>query len=134
MIAQFIQRPGADMDQSSQAIALCINGTQAEYAGRPDTAHALYQQAWDTAADDYERCIAAHYLARFQATPEETLHWNEVALALAEGVGDDRVTPFFPSLYVNLGQSHEQLGHKAEAQRFYQLAADLGLIHNPGQV
>jgi hypothetical protein len=119
--------------EASQTVSFCIAGTQAEFSGRPDEASYLYQQAWDAATDDYERCIAAHYLARFQATPEESLHWNEVALALAEAVDDDRVTPFFASLYVNLGQSHEQLGHEAEAQRFYRLAADLGLIHNPGQ-
>jgi hypothetical protein len=50
-------------------------------------------------------------------------------LARAEAVGDERVWDFYPSLYVNLGRAHENLGNLAEARRYYQLAADLGLVH-----
>jgi hypothetical protein len=39
-------------------------------------------------------------------------------------VGDDRVRGFYPSLYLNLGRSHEVLGHPAEASRYYELAAE----------
>lgn len=79
--------------------------------------------------DDYDACIAAHYVARFQETPEETLRWNQAALKHADAVKDERVKDFYPSLYVNLGRSYEVLGDQVNAQSYYQLAADLGLIH-----
>jgi tetratricopeptide (TPR) repeat protein len=117
------------MDTDNPIVKLCAAGSRAEYEGRPAEARTLYQQAWDTARDDYEACIAAHYLARMQANPEQALRWNQVALAHAEAVPDERVQNFYPSLYVNLGYAYEILGNQVESDRFYQKAAALGLVH-----
>jgi len=117
------------VDPTNPVVQLCVQGTQAEYAGRPAEAAALYRRAWEVAQDDYEACIAAHYVARFQATPEEALRWNLEALRRAEAVDGERVRDFFPSLYVNLGRACEVLGRAAEAQRYYRLAEELGLTH-----
>jgi len=119
------------MDSTNPVIQLCIQGSFAELEKRLDDANALYQQAWDLRADDYEACIAAHYLARFQDSPVETLRWNQIALEHANAVKDERVDEFYPSLYLNLGLSHEVLGNRKEAKRFYNLAAELGVIHQP---
>ena len=119
------------MDTSNPVIQLCIQGTQAEYAGKPQDAAALYRQAWDEARTDYEACIAAHYLARFQPSPQETLQWNLTALERAEKAAPDQVREFLPSLYLNLGQSYETLGNLPEALRYYDLAAGLGAVHQP---
>src|SRR5574338_605520 len=101
------------MDPNNPIVQLCIEGTRAEYAGRKADACALYAQAWETAADDYEACIAAHYVARCQETPEAALRWNQTALRHADsafnGVRDERVSEFYPSLYLSLGGTYEQL-------------------------
>lgn len=117
------------IDRDNPVIRLCLAGSQAEFEHRLDDAQRLYQQAWELATDDYEACIAAHYVARHQANPQETLRWNQIALDRAAAAGTDRVGEFFPSLYVNLGHSHEVLGHQAEAQHYYARAAELGLVH-----
>ena len=119
------------MDLTNPVIKLCIEGSRAEFEHRHDDARALYQQAWEAHRDDYEACIAAHYLARFQESPEETLRWNELALEYAKAVQDERVKGFYPSLYLSLGHEHEILGNLDKAQKFYQLAANLGVIHQP---
>jgi tetratricopeptide (TPR) repeat protein len=119
------------MDTSSPIIQLCIQGTQAEFAGRPLEAADLYRQAWETASTDYEYCIAAHYVARFQPSPQDTLQWNQIALEHARLAGADEIKDFLPSLYLNLGQSYEALGNQPEAQRFFDLAASLGALHQP---
>ena len=111
------------MDPDNPIVRLCVKGMEAEGAGRHDDARALFIQAWDAHTDDWEACIAAHYLARHQPTPEDTLRWNQEALDRAAAVADVRVHGFYPSLYLNLGHSHEQLGNLAEARRFYDLAA-----------
>jgi hypothetical protein len=111
------------MDPNNPVVKLCVEGMQAEGAGRHDDARALFTRAWDTRTDDWEACIAAHYLARHQPTPEDTLRWNQEALVRANAVTDARVDGFHPSLYLNLGHSHEQLGNLAEARFFYDLAA-----------
>ena len=111
------------LDPDNPIVKLCVAGMRAEGEGRLDQAAELFQQAWAARHDDLEACIAAHYLARHQSTPEDTLRWNEEALARAEAVGGERVQGFYASLYLNLGHSHEGLGHTAEARRFYDLAA-----------
>jgi len=117
------------MEPTNPIVQLCAQGTQAEFEKRPNDARRLYQQAWDSATDDYEASIAAHYLARFQPTPADTLHWNQIALDRANLAPHERVKDFYPSLYVNLGRSYELLGNEIEAKRYYALAAELGLVH-----
>jgi len=117
------------MDTNNPVIQLCMQGSQAEFEGRMEAARSLYLQAWDISQDDYQACIAAHYVARFQATPEEMLRWNQEALERATRVNDESVREFYPSLYLNLGRSHEVLGNQAEAKRYYDLAARLGVVH-----
>jgi hypothetical protein len=62
---------------------------------------------------------------------EESLRWNQIALERAEAVNDERVKEFYPSLYVNLGRSYEVTGNQSEAQKYYDLAAELGFVHQP---
>ena len=109
------------MDPNNPVVKLCAEGMQAEGEGQLDAARAYFQQAWDVRQDDFEACIAAHFMARHQP-PAETLHWNQVALDHAEAVTDDRVRGFYPSLYLNLGWSHEQLGDLSKASQYYELA------------
>jgi tetratricopeptide (TPR) repeat protein len=121
------------MNLDDPVIKLCVESTQAEYAGRLDEARALCMQAWEAARDDFDACVAAHYVARYQESPEETLRWNQEALNRADAVADGRVQDFYPSLYLAMGRSHEALGNQAEAQRYYHLAAELGVAHYVGE-
>jgi hypothetical protein len=93
------------VDPDNPVVRLCTEGMAAEAQGRHDAAKDRFEQAWQIAADDYERCVAAHYLARQQDGPEQTLRWNEECLRYAELVGDERVAGFLPSLYLNIGHS-----------------------------
>ncbi len=117
------------MNPNNPVVKLCVEGTQAEFKGRIDEAKALYRQAWEAAQDDFEACVAAHYVARHQEDPEERLRWNQIALERANAAADDQVRAFYPSLFLNMGQSHQLLGHPEEAKRYYDLAARLGAIH-----
>jgi tetratricopeptide (TPR) repeat protein len=96
---------------------------QAEAQGKNEAALELFTQAWEASQTDYEACVAAHYLARQQTTPQDVLRWNEEALQRAEAVDDERVESFYPSLYLNMGYSYEVLGNRTEAMRYYQMAA-----------
>ena len=111
------------MDPENRVVALCARGMEAETEGRPALAKQLFLEAWEAAADDYEACIAAHYVARHQDTDADGLHWNREALRRADLVPDDRVQGFYPSLHLNLGYSLERAGRLDEARRHYELAA-----------
>jgi tetratricopeptide (TPR) repeat protein len=117
------------MNLDNPVIKLCMEGTRAESQGLMDEARSLHQRAWEAAQDDYEACIAAHYVARHQENHKERFHWNQVALDRAKAVTDNSVQEFYPSLFLNMGQSYEMLGNLDEANRYYDLAAELGAIH-----
>lgn len=112
------------MDPEHPVVKLCAAGMQAEAAGRPAAAAALFLEAWESRTDAYGACVAAHYVARHQETAEQTLAWNQRALDEAAAVEEDRVASFYPSLYLNLGHSHEVMGDADTARRLYRLAAE----------
>lgn len=110
------------MDPDNPIVRLCSAGIEAEGAGRPDDARALYEQAWAEHRNDFEACIAAHYLARQQGDLHAVLRWNAEAVERAMATGDERTFGFYPSLYLNLGWSFEMVGDQASARANYLLA------------
>ncbi|MFW5418176.1 hypothetical protein J0910_16310 [Nocardiopsis sp. CNT-189] len=121
------------MNTDDTVVRLCSQGMRAEAEGRPDDARDLFHRAWEAAADDYEACVAAHYLARQQATPEEALHWNRECLRRAGLVGDERVAGFSPSLHINIAKAHLDLGEPGPAREHYERAAARLPEAPPGQ-
>lgn len=111
------------IDQENPVVKLCVEGMALETAGNVDAAHALFDQAWALCQNDFDACMVAHFLARHRP-PTESLVWNQRALDHALAVNDERVQGFFPSLYLNLGWSHEIMGDRVAARRYYALAAD----------
>lgn len=112
------------MDPNNPVVALCAEGMRAESEGKAAEAKDFFECAWRASTDDYEACIASHYLARHQETMEQTLHWNEESLRRAELVADERVAGFLPSLYLNLGHCHEERGEAEKARAFYERAEE----------
>jgi hypothetical protein len=108
----------------NKVLELCMEGMAAE-AGDIEAARRLFQQAWDAREDDFDACIAAHYLARHQLTVETRIVWNERALQHADAVRDDRVTSFYPSLYLNLAVAYEELSHADEDYKSVRRAREL---------
>ena len=108
------------MDPNNPVVKLCAQGIDIEMKGRRDEARSMFLQAWELRQDDVDACIAAHYVARHQETPEETLPWNELALTHAIRSSSDAVRSFFPSLYLNLGKSYEDLQNIPRARELYE--------------
>ena len=110
------------MDPDNPIVKLCVQGMECESSGRLGGASRLFMSAWMQSTDDSERCVAAHYVSRHQKEPVDALMWNQRSLDHANAVRDDRVREFYPSLYLNMGKAHEDLGNRADAKRFYQTA------------
>lgn len=110
------------MDGSNTVVRLCAEGMELERNGRLEEASAVFMKAWEESSNDFERCVAAHYVARRQKTPAENLRWNQVSLEHADAIYDGRVQGFYPSLYLNIGWAYEDLGDRVEAKKYYELA------------
>ena len=77
----------------------------------------------------FSASIAAHYVAHLEPDPASALAWDREALR--RGLMDDRAAEFMPSFYVSLGGSYERMGNAVEAKKCFDLAAALGLVHQP---
>ncbi|MFJ8581336.1 hypothetical protein [Micromonospora sp. NPDC093277] len=112
------------VDLGNPVLKLCQDGMQAEAEGRPADARALFEQAWAGRTDNYDACVAAHYLARQQDNPEEILRWNQAALRHADAASDDKVAAFYPSLHVSVATAYERLGNTIAARAAFERAAN----------
>ena len=101
-------------DLENPVMRLCAEGMQ--HDGEPEVASRLFMQAWEARKDDFDAAVAAHYVARHQPTPQETLEWNETALRHAEQVVDGRAGALLPSLLLNLGESYRIAGGHRHAE------------------
>lgn len=112
------------IDPTNPVVALCADGIAVE--GTPAEALRLFEQAWAARRDDFDAAIAAHFIARHQPSPEETLRWNAAAVRHAQAVTDGRGAPLLASLYLNLGDSLANMGDiEASVQAVRQAAEHL---------
>lgn len=106
----------------SPAVRLCMQGMEMEGKDQPEEARRLFLQAWSEAADDFERFLAAHFVARIQMNAADKLQWLQTALQFARKVDDESVAAAFPALYSNIAECQEELGDHAGAATSRELA------------
>jgi len=119
--------------------SLCSSGMECEFAGDFKKAISLYKKAWKISDTSYQKCVAAHYVARHQKNTKIKLQWNLLSLKNARKTKFEIVNPvrsrsrsviaasngvksFFPSLYINIGQNYESLNKIKIAKKYYALA------------
>jgi hypothetical protein len=111
-------------------IELCQEGMKEEEGGYHKKAKELYDHAWEMSSTPYEKCIAAHYLAR-QHTSAKALDWNLEALRQAEQTTHEYVRLFYPSLYICIALSYEDLEDYDNAWIYVNLASDsVSILHD----
>lgn len=111
-----------EFDPNNIVIKLCVQGMAKEGKGEPAEASRLFLQAWNETTTDFEKYIAAHFVARNQNNVPDKLKWVQTCLQYALKVNDDSVKAAFPSLYSNLAKCYEDLGDLANAEKNYELA------------
>jgi len=109
-------------DPNSRIIRLLMQGMAMEDQDKPEEASSLFTEAWSEAAEDFERFIAAYFVARHQKTMEDRLKWLETSLKYALIVNDDAAKSALPSIYLNIAKCHEELGNLEEAKISHELS------------
>ena len=111
-----------EFNPNNSVIKLCIEGMDMEGKGKPEEASRLFLLAWNEATNDFEKFIAAYYVARHQKNVSDKLKWLETALQFALIINNDSVNGAFPSLYSNIAKCYEDLGDHDNAKKNYELA------------
>ena len=111
-----------EFSPNNHVIKLCIQGMNMEDNGNFEEAGKLFLQAWNEAANDFERFTAGFYVARNQKNVSDNLKWLETVLELGQKIDNHTVRSAFPSLYQNIAKCYEELGDPENAAKNYELA------------
>nr|AEI30170.1 rifampin ADP-ribosyl transferase [uncultured bacterium] len=112
-----------EFDPRNNVIKLCVQGMDAEGKGEPGEARRIFLQAWNESTNDFEKYIAAYYVARHQDSVQDKLRWLETSLQFALAINDLTVRSAFPSLYSNIAKCHEELNDSDNAKKNHELAS-----------
>jgi rifampin ADP-ribosylating transferase len=111
-----------EFNPNNPIVKLCLRGMDMEAKGKEEAASRIFLQAWNDATNDFEKFIAAYYVARHQSNVHDKLRWNETALRLALKINNEAVNAAFPYLYLNVGKCYEELGDLDNAKKNHELA------------
>ena len=111
-----------EFNPNNPIVKLCLQGMGMEEKDKPEEALKLFLQAWNEATTDFEKFMAAHYVARHQKNVSDKLKWLEMTLQFALKANNDSVKSAFPSLYLNIAKCYEDLNDPEKAKKNYELA------------
>ena len=120
-------------DPNNKIIQLLLQGMGMEDSGKSEEASLLFSKAWSEAIADFEKFIAAYYVARHQKNVSDKLKWFETSLQFALKVNDEAVKSAFPSLYLNIAKCYEALSDPDKAKKYVALSHSYkGAPSDPG--
>lgn len=111
-----------EFNPNNDIVKLCLQGMSLEDTGKPEEAGKIFLQAWSEATNDFEKFLAAYYIARHQKSVSDKLKWVETSLELALKINDDYFKGVLSSLYLRKAECFEESGELEAAKKSYELA------------
>jgi len=111
-----------EFSPNNNIVKLCIQGMNMEESSKPEEAIKLFLQGWNEATNDFEKYIAAFYVARHQKSVFDKLKWLETTLQLALKINNENVKGALSSLYSRIAKCYEEIGKRDNAEKYYELA------------
>jgi tetratricopeptide (TPR) repeat protein len=122
-----------EFSPNNDIVKLCLKGMSMEENNQTDEAIKIFQQAWSEAENDFEKYLAAYYLARNQGSIQEKLKWYESSLQSALRVDNRSVKTALPSLYSKIAECYALSGDVENAKKNRELAATFtGKLNDDG--
>lgn len=112
-----------EFNPTNPIVQLCIQGMDMEEKGHTDEAARLFFEAYNQAANDFEKFTAAHHVARVQKIIPDKLLWLQAELRYALQINDEAVKASFAPLYLAIAKCYEELGDHDNAKKNEELAA-----------
>lgn len=122
-----------EFNPNNPIVKLCLQGMDMEAKEQPEAAGRLFEQAWNEAANDFEKYLAAYYLARLQKNVPDKLQWLQTTLQLALTINTGSVMSALPNLYSNIAQCYEALNDQENATKNHAFATSFtGKLYDSG--
>src|SRR5687767_6151333 len=111
-----------EFNPHNPVVKRCLQGMECEATGQSIEAGRLFLQAWNEATNDFEKFIAAYYVARHQQSTTDKLKWLQEALQRALSINDDSVKAAFSALHRGMAECYEELNDADSAKKNEELA------------
>jgi len=111
-----------EFSPNNHIVQLCVQGIGLKGSGNHEAASILFLQAWNEATDDFEKFIAAHFVAHQQKDSLHKLQWLETALQHAIKIDNPGVKVALPLLYAGIAKCYEELNDIENAKKNTALA------------
>ncbi|SFW54882.1 rifampin ADP-ribosylating transferase [Sinomicrobium oceani] len=111
-----------EFSPANHIVQLCLQGMAMEDRDSPEEALTWFLRAWEEASCDFEKFLAAYYIARHQHHTSDTLLWLETALKAALSAADASVRSALPGLYSKIAGCYEDLNDTENAEKYRILA------------
>nr|WP_018628150.1 NAD(+)--rifampin ADP-ribosyltransferase [Niabella aurantiaca] len=115
-----------EFNPNSPVIQLCMQGMDTAEKGQCEAADKLFMQAWNEARNDFEKFIAAHFIARYRQDALGKLQWLRTALQHGLSADSDAVKSALPSLYAVMAQCYKDLGDADNERKYHESAISAG--------
>lgn len=114
-----------EFDPNNHIIKLCVQGMELKEDVKPEEASRIFLHAWNEATNDFEKFIAAYFVAGDQKNVPDKIKWLETSLQFALKINSDTVKGAYSSLYLNIAQCYKDLSDPDNAKKNYELAISL---------
>ncbi|MFM7056924.1 MAG: hypothetical protein ACKO2P_08375 [Planctomycetota bacterium] len=124
--------PGADQPSATMSLLL-ERGRLKQQQKRPREAYPLFVKAWNFArsqALDGPAVDAAHMVAITSIEPPDRVHWNEIALQLAQASPAPSARAWISVLHNNLAQAYIANSQFTAAHQTFTICRQLALTEN----
>ncbi|MES2515295.1 MAG: NAD(+)--rifampin ADP-ribosyltransferase [Bacteroidota bacterium] len=111
-----------EFNPNNPIVKLCIGGMALEDTGKAQEAGNLFLQAFNEATNDFEKFMAAYYVARHQPTVAKKLTWLTTALQHALNSDSYSAKSALHSLHKSVTACYAELGDEANALKNNELA------------
>ena len=111
-----------EFNPNNNVVKLCLQAMGMEEKSKPVEASRLFLKARNESTNDFEKFIAANYVARHQNNVSDKLKWLETALQYALKINNAAVHGAFSTIYINIAKCYEELNDLDNAKKNYQLA------------
>jgi len=100
----------------------CLQGMELEEQGKPEEAGHRFLLAWNEATNDFEKFLAAFFVARHQIAADAALQWLETVLQLALKINNPAVQSALAPLYKKIAGCYAALNKPEQAEKYAALA------------
>lgn len=111
-----------EFSPNNPIVKYCLQGMVMEEKGKTEEASLFFLQAWNESKNDFEKFLAAYFVARHQKNIPDKLEWFKKSLAFAQKINDNSVKGAFYTLYSNIANCYKDLNEPDNEKKNQELA------------